>query len=98
MGKASYQQLLDGLSLIDAPAEVKRQVENLIRNQAAADGVAMSFRNDRMQFARHLFDARTARSVIRDRLMRRFDVSESQAYRDINDALAIGPQSSQNQA
>jgi hypothetical protein len=91
MGKSSYQQLLDGLAGIDAPMDIRRQVEELIRNQALIDGVVISPRADRVQFARQLLDARTARSVIRDRLMRRYDLGDSQAYRDINDALAIVP-------
>lgn len=91
MRKADYQQLLDGLAGIAAPEEMKRQFEELIRQGAARSGVALPVRGERVRFARRLLDAGTARIAIRERLMVKFGVSESQAYRDIGDALAISP-------
>lgn len=91
MRKGDYQQLLDGLAALTAPEEVKRQFEELIRMGAARSGVALPERAERVRFARRLFDVGTTRLAIRERLMVKFDVSESQAYRDIGDALAISP-------
>jgi hypothetical protein len=89
MGKATYQQLLDGLAGIDAPPAVKQQFEELIRRQAALDGVASLDRRERVQFARHLLDLQEPRAVIRDRLMVKYDLGRSQAYQVIDQALQL---------
>lgn len=91
MRKGDYQQLLDGLAGIAASDEARRQFEDLIRQGAARSGVALPERPARVQLARQLLDARTPRAAIRERLMGRFEVSESQAYRDISEALETLP-------
>lgn len=91
MRKGDYQQLLDGLAGIVASDDARRQFEDLIREGAARSGVALPVRPERVQFARRLLDAGTPRVAIRERLMARFDVGDSQAYRDISEALAISP-------
>lgn len=47
---------------------------------------------ERVSFARHLLDRKELRSIIRDRLIARFSVGKSQAYRDIDAALQVVPQ------
>lgn len=87
MRASSYQNLIDGLDKIDAPPEIKRQFEEMLRRNAVIDGVVISDRNDRVRFASHLLGLREARSVIRDRLMMRFQISRAQAYADISEAM-----------
>ena len=89
MGKAIYQQLLAGLAALDAPAEAKRQFEEMIRHRAALDGMAGIDRQERVQFARHLLDLKESRPVIRDRIMARYGVGRSQAYQAIDQALQL---------
>ena len=46
---------------------------------------------ERVDFARRLLDMREPRAIIKKRLIARFSVGESQAYRDIGDALQRVP-------
>jgi hypothetical protein len=91
MAKAVYRQLLASLAALDAPADAKRQFEEMIRQRAAIDGLARIDR-DRVQFARHLLDVKEARPLIRDRIMARYGVGRSQAYDAIDQALQLSGQ------
>ena len=71
----------------DAIAEFRRMIEAV----GSAHGFSVSGSADRIRFARQQLDAGSPRTEIRDRLMIRFDVKESQAYRDIAAALKIVP-------
>jgi hypothetical protein len=81
MAKAVYRQLLASLAALDAPADAKRQFEEMIRQRAAIDGLARIDR-DRVQFARHLLDVKEARPLI----------GRSQAYDAIDQALQLSGQ------
>ncbi len=89
MGKNVYLRLLDDLAGVTAPEELKRQFAELIRRNAALDGVTGLDRQERMQFARHLLDLRQPRAAIRDRLMTRYGIGRSQAYDVIDRALQL---------
>jgi len=89
MGKNVYLRLLDELAGIGAPEEVKRQFEEILRRNAALDGVTGLDRQERTQFARHLLDLREPRTVIRDRLMIRYSIGRTQAYQVIDQALQL---------
>jgi hypothetical protein len=89
MGKSVYRQLLASLAALDAPADAKRQFEEMIRQRAALDGLASIDRQERVQFARYLLDVKELRPVIRDRIMARYGVGRSQAYEAIDQALQL---------
>lgn len=84
-----YQKILDGIPTLHASEDVKREFERMVREAAVNDGVSCFVQEDRVYFARRLLDAREPRNVIRDRLMRRYRIKESQAYMDIARALQI---------
>jgi len=71
----------------DSIAEFRRLIESV----GARHGFLEPIQARRVGFARQLLDARQSRTDIRDRLMARFSVGESQAYRDIQAALKIVP-------
>lgn len=75
----------------DADPHAKADFRKLIEAVGLAHGVSISSKPDRIAFARQLLTAGAARSEIRGRLMVRFEIGESQAYRDIGDALQIVP-------
>lgn len=89
MGKAIYQQLLDGLAALSVTEEARHKFEQLIRRQAGIDGVASLDRQERVDFARHLLGIREPRAVIRDRLMAKYALGRSQAYQVIEQALQL---------
>ena len=71
----------------DAIAEFRRMIETV----GASHGLSMPLQAQRIDFARQLFDGRRPRTEVRDRLIARFSIGESQAYRDIQSALRIVP-------
>jgi hypothetical protein len=77
-----------------ADANARAEFRRMIEAVRARHGIGRPARDERTQFARQLLDARTPRPEVRDRLMARFQVGESQAYRDIADALQIVPKTS----
>jgi hypothetical protein len=89
MRKSAYQQLIDSLAGIPVPDEAKRQFEELIRRRAAQDGVTGLELSERVQFARHLLDLRQPRAVISRRLMARYSIGRTQAYKAVNEALQL---------
>jgi hypothetical protein len=70
-----------------AIAEFRLMIETVV----ARHGIVIDHREERVRFARQLLDARTPRPEVRDRLMSRFGIGDSQAYRDIGTALQIVP-------
>lgn len=94
MRKGTYERMLDGLASLSVPEGARRQFEELIRQSAARDGVASLGCAERVKFARCLLDQKESRAMISKRLMARYDIRESQAYRDISAALAIVPKNS----
>jgi hypothetical protein len=89
MGKAAYQQLLDRLAALPVTEEARRKFEQLIRLQAALDGVTSLERQERVDFARHLRHLGEPRTVIRDRLMAKYALGRSQAYQVIDQSLQL---------
>ena len=88
MGKATiYLQLLDGLAGMDLPDEVKQKYEEMIRMNAAMNGVTAIDRPERVRYARHLLDLKEPRPAICQRLMTKYEIGRSQAYKVIQDAL-----------
>lgn len=94
MRKGTYQNLIDALAGISASEGAKRQFAELIRQSAARDGIALLDRSERVKFARCLLDQKEPRATINKRLMARYGIRESQAYRDISDALQTVPKPS----
>lgn len=89
MRKSSYQQLIDGLAGIAAPEEMKRQFEELIRRRAALDGITGLELSERVQFARRLLDLHQPRPIISKRLMVKYGIGKTQAYKAITEALQL---------
>jgi hypothetical protein len=88
------RDLLAELRGCDAAPEAKADFRKLIEAVGAAHGISLNARPERIAFARQLLSvAGAARPEVRNRLMARFNIGESQAYRDINDALQIVPSS-----
>jgi hypothetical protein len=90
MRKSTWLHLIDGLASISMPDEFKRQFEELLRTTAALDGVSAIDRTARLKFARQLLDQREPRAAIRKRLMVRYGIGRSQAYKIITEALQPG--------
>jgi DNA-directed RNA polymerase sigma subunit (sigma70/sigma32) len=83
-----YQVLLDQLERSPQPESAKAAFRELILQQLNG---ALTEREQRVHFARHLLGLGTARSVIRERLQNRFGIERAQAYRDIDKALQFVP-------
>lgn len=82
--------LLHLMRLLDecnASCDAKSEFRSLIKQVGIAHGVGALEREARVRFARHLLDVREPRHIVRDRIMARFGVGDSQAYRDIDRAL-----------
>ena len=73
-----------------APAAIA-EVRQIVQEVRVSHGLAASLQEQRMAFAREHLAAGRPRTEIRDRLMCRFSIGESQAYRDIQAALKIVP-------
>lgn len=71
----------------EAIAEFRQMIEVV----GARHGLTVPLQDQRVEFARQLLSQRCSRPDIRDRLMHRFLIGESQAYRDIHAALQIVP-------
>lgn len=89
MRKSTWLQLIDGLAGIPVPDEFKRQFEELIRSTAALDGVTAIDRGSRVKFARQLLAQHEPRPVICKRLMVRYGIGRTQAYKVISEALQL---------
>lgn len=80
-------ELLNQLAKSDAAPDAKAEFRKMIEAVGLDHGVCLTSSTDRVEFARCLLDAGCARTEIRDRLMAKFEIRESQAYRDIREAL-----------
>lgn len=90
MGAFDYQSVLAALDARpDLSDEVKQTMRELILQTARQNGVASLEQTERVEFARSLLNQREQRAVIRGRLMARFEISKSQAYRDMEAALQL---------
>jgi hypothetical protein len=86
-----FKDLLTLLGDCDVEPRAKADFRKLIEAVGFAHGVTISRKPDRIAFARQLLTSGVPRTEIRSRLMARFEIGESQAYRDIGDALQIVP-------
>lgn len=89
MRAATYQQLIDDLEMTDAPDVYKQLFTEIIRRNAAQNGVAALERQERVRFAQNLLDRREGRPIISERLQRTYGISRTQAYEDISKALQV---------
>jgi hypothetical protein len=83
----ALREILEGVECLDADEHAKRQFKRLVCEIGATHGVRGIAHAARVNFARHLLEARISRATIRDRLIARYEVSRSQAYAIISDAL-----------
>ncbi|WP_139236723.1 hypothetical protein [Rugamonas rubra] len=94
MRSEAFRDLLDGLNSLDLASvtqQDKDEFRRLIFQVGAAHGVSLLGPDERVRTARQLLDEGLPRPEVRDRLMSRFHVGDSQAYRDITAALQIVP-------
>lgn len=94
MRSEAFQDLLaqlDSIELAGITQKDKDEFRRLICQVGAAHGVSQLERDERVRAARQLLDSGVPRAAVRDRLMSRFGVGDSQAYRDIAAALQIVP-------
>lgn len=83
--------LLAKLEECAAAPEAIAEFRLMIETVGARHGMLAPLQDQRIEFARELLGQRRPRAEVRDRLMRRFSIGESQAYRDIHEALQIVP-------
>lgn len=81
------KDLLAKLEECSAPAEAKAEFRKMVLSVGAMHNIGSFEQVQRVDFARRLLGSGEPRSIIRTRLMSHFEVSESQAYRDIAAAL-----------
>lgn len=91
MSDPGYRLLRERLETLETSEEIKQLFRNLIDETAVLKDPEEQDNSDRVKFARHLLDLKEPRSVIKNRLIARFGVGKSTAYRDITAALAIVP-------
>lgn len=81
------------LNMIQADASIdeadKKKFERAIHQVGRQHGAKTLVRHQRRDEARKLLDQRVERTVICTRLRAAFDISERQAYRDIESALHL---------
>jgi hypothetical protein len=87
-----FQQILSELETIPGDEAIKQLFGQAVRKTALANGCdldRMKEREERVAYARQLRGLGDDRPTIRDRLMARFEISRSQAYDDIAEALQL---------
>lgn len=84
---AAIQEILEGIDGIDIDAAARQKVRQLVGAVAATHGFEWFERSTRIAFASDLLRLRVPRPVVRDRLMKLYEVSRPQAYRIISHAL-----------
>lgn len=87
MKSTALHEILAGLERLDADKQAKLQFKRLVMVIGATYGMNGIAHAERVDFARDLLGKRVSRATIRDRLIALFNISRSQAYVVINDAL-----------
>ena len=83
-----FQDLAAGIDSLDLDEKAKQVFREFVRGVRVAHGEADTIkREERSAFAAALLANRVPRAEIRDRLMSRFQLSRSHAYRIIDEAL-----------
>ena len=89
MRAAVIREILGELDELTGDEETKRRAKEVVRRIASAEGIMAAEHADRVGFAIALLDAREDRTVIRDRIAARYEVSKSTARRVISAALSL---------
>ena len=85
-----FQQIATGLESLDLDENAKEVFREFVRGVRVAHGdIGGIDRQERHVFAASMLANQVPRSEIRDRLMARFQISRSHAYRVIDDALNV---------
>lgn len=87
MKSSVLHEILAGLERLDADEQAKLQFKRLVMLIGTSYGVSSVAHAERVDYARELLRKRVSRTTIRDRLIALFDISRSQAYVVINDAI-----------
>jgi hypothetical protein len=82
-------EIIAAIESLQADESAKADFRRAIGRICSIHGSAWSLRDDRIAFARDLLALRVSRPTIRDRLMARFGVSKTEAYRTIEAALIV---------
>jgi len=83
------RHLLEEIETLDTDETARRKFRRLVSDICLSHGINDIDRFERVYFARRMLDAKISRSTIRDRLIARFNISRSQAYRVIEQALKL---------
>lgn len=84
------RELLEELQAVLPGEEAKEIARRAALRVAARNGVACFEWDEQVAFAQHLLRVvREPRPIIRDRLMAKFGISRTQAYRVITDGLEL---------
>jgi len=83
------RHLLEEIEFDSAGHEIKEHLRQLVRRIASRNGVNCFVKDEQIAFVQHQLAMRTPRAAIRQRLMSGFDISRSQAYRIIEEALQL---------
>ncbi|MDO8310363.1 MAG: hypothetical protein Q7T25_00340 [Sideroxyarcus sp.] len=81
------KDLLAKLEECNASPEAKAEFRKMVLSVGTMHSVGSFEQVQRVDFARRLLGTGEPRAIVRTRLMSHFEVSESQAYRDIAAAL-----------
>lgn len=82
-------QIIAEVDRIDAHDHAKHSLKRFINETCLAAGITVVDRSERVRFARRLLDEGEPRPVIRNRLMTRFGIRKTAAYRAIDIALKL---------
>lgn len=92
--KQALRRIVAQIDDLDADYLVKRKFKGIVHDICRTHGITGVDRGERIYFAKRLLDERVLRTTIKDRLIARYEVSRSQAYRIIDSALQLSHKSS----
>jgi hypothetical protein len=84
---SAFLQLYKGIDLLNVDEEARACFKKYVSQFASAEGIDGVERDERVAFAKRLRREGVSRTTIKDRLMARYEISKSQAYRVIDKAL-----------
>ena len=91
--KNALIKILSGIDFLDAPDHSKRDFRAFVTQVCFECSIRLINAQERIDFARRLLNLKEPRATIRDRLMVRFHIGRSQAYRIIDTALTMSHKS-----
>lgn len=90
MRAEALRELMDGVESADVTEEAKAVFRQLIHNVAADYRLTIFEHDEQIAFAQHLLrNCGEPRAVIRDRLIVRYGISRSTAYRIIEESMQL---------